>query len=130
MVILIDPLIPVYSEQPGFVQAKGALFGAAQGLKALIDSRFDKAVDTLARDVPAGDLPSVPARRRHDEGDERLAHEVFLPPGIEELSFRETVREIRGRAASRRSPVISPDTGSASSILTCVAPMPSMATCR
>src|SRR5262249_17126618 len=52
MVLLLDPLIPVFSERPGFVKSKGALFGAAQGLKALINSRFDKAVNTLREMYP------------------------------------------------------------------------------
>jgi predicted acylesterase/phospholipase RssA len=97
MVILIDPLIPVYSEQPGYVQAKGALFSAAQGLKALINSRFDKAVNTL-REM----YPQVTFHLFQPDGATMKAMsgspmKYFYRPGIEELSFRETVRDIRGR---------------------------------
>jgi predicted acylesterase/phospholipase RssA len=97
MVVLIDPLIPVYSEQPGFVQDKGALFGAAQGLKALINSRFDKAVNTL-REM----YPQVTFHLFQPDGATMKAMsgspiKYFYRPGIEELSFRETVRDIRGR---------------------------------
>jgi NTE family protein len=97
MVILIDPLIPVYSEQAGFVQDKGGLFSAAQGLKALINSRFDKAVNTL-REM----YPQVTFHLFQPDGATMKAMsgspiKYFYRPGIEELSFRETVRDIRGR---------------------------------
>jgi predicted acylesterase/phospholipase RssA len=97
MVILIDPLIPVYSERPGFVKSKGALFGAAQGLKALISSRFDKAVNTL-REM----YPNVSFHLFQPDGVTMKAMsgspmKYFYRPGIEELSFRETLRDIRGR---------------------------------
>jgi predicted acylesterase/phospholipase RssA len=97
MVVLIDPLIPVYSEQAGFVQDKGALFSAAQGLKALINSRFDKAASTL-REM----YPQVSFHLFQPDGATMKAMsgspiKYFYRPGIEELSFRETVRDIRGR---------------------------------
>ncbi|HEX9294850.1 MAG TPA: patatin-like phospholipase family protein, partial [Polyangiaceae bacterium] len=97
MVILIDPLIPVYSEQAGFVQAKGALFCAAQGLKALVNSRFDKAANTL-REM----YPQVTFHLFQPDGATMKAMsgspmKYFYRTGIEELSFRETVRDIRGR---------------------------------
>ena len=97
MVILIDPLIPVYSEQAGFVRDKGAIFGAAQGLKALINSRFDKAVATL-REM----YPQVTFHLFQPDGATMKAMsgspmKYFYRPGIEELSFRETLRDIRGR---------------------------------
>jgi hypothetical protein len=97
MVLLIDPLIPVYSEQAGFVQKKGAIFSAAQGLKALIQSRFDKALGTL-REM----YPEVSFHLFQPDGATMKAMsgspiKYFYRPGIEELSFKETVRDIRGR---------------------------------
>jgi hypothetical protein len=97
MVILIDPLIPVYSEQAGFVQAKGGVFSAAQGLKALIASRFDKAMSTL-REM----YPQVTFHLFQPDGATMKAMsgspiKYFYRPGIEELSFRETLRDVRGR---------------------------------
>jgi predicted acylesterase/phospholipase RssA len=97
MVLLIDPLIPVYSERPGFVKSKGALFSAAQGLKALINSRFDKAVNTL-REM----YPHVTFHLFQPDGSTMKVMsgspmKYFYRPGIEELSFRETLRDIRGR---------------------------------
>jgi predicted acylesterase/phospholipase RssA len=97
MVILIDPLIPVYSEQSGFVAERGAIFGAAQGLKSLINSRFDKAANTL-REM----YPQVTFHLFQPDGATMKAMagspmKYFYRPGIEELAFKETVRELRGR---------------------------------
>jgi hypothetical protein len=97
MVLLFDPLIPVFSERAGFVKSKGALFSAAQGLKALINSRFDKAVNTL-REM----YPHVSFHLFQPDGSTMKVMsgspmKYFYRPGIEELSFRETVRDIRGR---------------------------------
>jgi hypothetical protein len=97
MVILIDPLIPVYSEQAGFVQRRGAIFSAAQGLKALVNSRFDKAISTL-REM----YPEVSFHLFQPDGATMKAMsgspiKYFYRPGIEELSFKETLRDIRGR---------------------------------
>jgi NTE family protein len=97
MVILIDPLIPVYSEQPGFVQAKGALFSAAQGLKALIHSRFDKAMSTLREMYPEVSFHLFQPDGAMMKAMSGSPIKYFYRPGIEELSFRETLRDIRGR---------------------------------
>lgn len=40
MVVIIDPLIPIRSTISGYVKAKGGVFSAIQGLKALIHTRF------------------------------------------------------------------------------------------
>jgi predicted acylesterase/phospholipase RssA len=97
MVILIDPLIPVYSEQAGFVQAKGAFFSAAQGLKALINSRFDKAASTLREMYPEVSFHLFQPDGGLMKTMSGSPIRYFYRPGIEELSFRETVRDIRGR---------------------------------
>lgn len=50
--LLIDPLVPIHAERPGYVRERGGLFGAMQGLKALINGRFDKAAATIAEMYP------------------------------------------------------------------------------
>jgi len=50
--LLIDPLVPISAERPGYVRERGGLFGAMQGLKALINGRFDKAAATIAEMYP------------------------------------------------------------------------------
>ena len=95
LVILVDPLVPVYSEQPGYVQSRGAIFGAMQGLKSLIQGRFDKAVSTLREMYPHVTFhlfqPSVETMRVMAGSPMKY----FYRTEIEELSFRETLREIR-----------------------------------
>jgi predicted acylesterase/phospholipase RssA len=97
MVVLIDPLIPVFSERPGFVKSKGALFSAAQGLKALVNSRFDKAINTLREMYPQVSFHLFQPDGATMKAMSGSPMKYFYRPGIEELSFRETVREIRGR---------------------------------
>jgi NTE family protein len=97
MVILIDPLIPVYSEQAGFVQRRGAIFSAAQGLKALVHSRFDKALSTLREMYPEVSFHLFQPDGATMKAMSGSPMKYFYRPGIEELSFKETVRDIRGR---------------------------------
>ncbi len=95
LVILIDPLVPIFSEQPGYVASKGGITVGMQGLKSLIHGRFDRAIHMLRSMYP------------------HVAFHLFQPDGatmrvmagsptkffyrteIEEISFRETVRAIR-----------------------------------
>lgn len=95
LVILIDPLVPICSEQPGYVASKGGIMVGMQGLKSLIHGRFDRAVHMLRAMYP------------------HVAFHLFQPDGatmrmmagspmkffyrteIEEIAFRETVRTIR-----------------------------------
>ena len=130
MVVIIDPLIPVYSEQAGFVRDKGRDLRRRAGAQGAHQQPLRQGGRHAARDVPAGHLPSLSARRRHDEGDERLAH-ASTSTAPESKSSRSARRcATFGVAVSRPSPATSPATASASSIPTCVAPTPSMATSR
>ena len=97
MVVLIDPMVPVDSEQAGFVQAKGALFSAAQGLKALINSRFDKAVHTLREMYPQVSFHLFQPDGAMMKVMSGSPMKYFYRPAIEDLAFKETVRDIRGR---------------------------------
>ncbi len=97
MVILIDPLVPVYSEQPGYVDARGGIFGAMQGLKGLINGRFDKAVKVI------GEMyPDVSFHLFRPEGDEmRILSgspmKFFYRPEVEDIAYENTSRKIRER---------------------------------
>jgi NTE family protein len=95
LVILIDPLVPIYSERPGYVSSKGGVMVGMQGIKSLIHGRFDRAVHMLRAMYP------------------HVAFHLFQPDGatmrvmagspmkffyrteIEEIAFRETLRSIR-----------------------------------
>jgi predicted acylesterase/phospholipase RssA len=40
LVIIVDPLVPIRVDLPGYVRKKGGVFAALQGLKAVIHTRF------------------------------------------------------------------------------------------
>ncbi len=40
LMIIIDPIVPILTSQPGYVRSKGGIFELIQGLKALIHNRF------------------------------------------------------------------------------------------
>lgn len=95
LVILIDPLVPIYSEKPGYITSRGGVMVGMQGIKSLIHGRFDRAVHMLRAMYP------------------HVAFHLFQPDGatmrvmagspgtffyrteIEEIAFRETLRSIR-----------------------------------
>ena len=93
--ILVDPLVPVSSLRPGHVAERGGIFVAMQGLKSLINGRFDKAVPTLRAMYPhvAFHLFQPGEGARRVMGGSPMKY--FYREEIEEISFRETVREIR-----------------------------------
>ena len=95
LVILVDPLVPITSPRPGYVADRGGVFVAMQGLKSLINGRFDKAVPTLKAMYPhvAFHLfqPGEAARRVMAGSPMKY----FYREEIEEIAYRETVREIR-----------------------------------
>ncbi|MEM9192682.1 MAG: patatin-like phospholipase family protein [Myxococcota bacterium] len=95
LVILIDPLVPTRSEQPGYVHARGGMFGTMQGLKALINGRFDKAQKAI-REM----YPEVSFLLFRPEGDEmRILSgspmKYFFRREVEEIAFRNTTRKMR-----------------------------------
>jgi predicted acylesterase/phospholipase RssA len=55
-VIVIDPLVPIRVEQPGYVHAKGGVFAGLQALKAVIHTRFMHAIRSAAETHPDVDF--------------------------------------------------------------------------
>jgi NTE family protein len=96
LVLLIDPLVPISTEKPGHVAERGAIYGAMQGLKSLINGRFDKAVPTLRAMYPnvAFHLfqPGEGARRVMAGSPMKY----FYREEIIDIALRESTREIRG----------------------------------
>lgn len=95
LVLLIDPLVPMSTREPGHVADRGAIYGAMQGLKSLINGRFDKAVPTLRAMYPGVAFhlfqPGEAARRVMAGSPMKY----FYREEIAEIAFRETTREIR-----------------------------------
>ncbi|MEO7327414.1 MAG: patatin-like phospholipase family protein [Minicystis sp.] len=95
LVILVDPLVPVSTREAGQVADRGAIFGAMQGLKALINGRFDKAVPTLKAMYPQVAFHLFQpgqATRRVMAGSPM---KYFYRQEIADIAERETLRDIR-----------------------------------
>lgn len=95
LVILVDPLVPVFSQAAGYVRDRGGLFIAMQGLKALINGRFDKAVRAIRQMYP--DVSFYLFRPYGDEM--RILSgspmKYFYRREVEEIAYRNTVDKIR-----------------------------------
>lgn len=95
LVILVDPMVPVSTSQPGHVAARGAVYTAMQGLKSLISGRFDKAVPTLRAMYPQVAFHLFqpgPDTRRVMAGSPM---KYFAREELVEMALRETVRDVR-----------------------------------
>ncbi|MCB9557217.1 MAG: patatin-like phospholipase family protein [Deltaproteobacteria bacterium] len=56
LVIIVDPLVPIRVDVPGYVRSKGGVFAALQALKAVIHSRFMHGFQAAADDHPNVDF--------------------------------------------------------------------------
>lgn len=95
LVLLIDPLVPFATKDPGHVAERGAIYGAMQGLKSLINGRFDKAIPTLRSMYPQVAFHLFqpgPGTSRVMAGSPM---KYFARDAIIEMAYRETAREIR-----------------------------------
>ncbi|MCB9636770.1 MAG: hypothetical protein H6721_32060, partial [Sandaracinus sp.] len=95
MVVLVDPLVPVRSDDPGYVRARGGIFSGMQAVKALINGRFDKAVRAI-REM----YPEVSFYLFRPHGDEMRVlsgspMKYFFRREIEELAYRSTLAKVR-----------------------------------
>ena len=101
LVILVDPLVPVASKQAGHVAERGAIYVAMQGLKSLINGRFDKAVPTLRAMYPQVAFHLFqpgPDTRRVMAGSPM---KYFFREEIVDMAFRETTRDVRSSRFSQ-----------------------------
>ncbi|MCB9593184.1 MAG: patatin-like phospholipase family protein [Sandaracinaceae bacterium] len=95
LVILIDPLVPALGREPGYVRERGGIYGTTQGLKALINGRFDKANRAIA-----ANFPNVAFHLFRPEADEmRILSgspmKYFYRREVEEIAFEATTRKLR-----------------------------------
>jgi hypothetical protein len=95
LVILIDPMVPVATREPGHVAERGAVYVAMQGLKSLINGRFDKAVPTLRAMYPqvAFHLFQPGADTRRVMAGSPMKY--FYRDELIEMALREATRDIR-----------------------------------
>ncbi len=93
--LLVDPLVPIYSPSAGYVHARGGLFGAMQGLKTLINQRFDKAAVAIAEM-----FPNVAFHLFRPEAEEMRVlsgspMKFLYREEIEHMAYEGTVRRLR-----------------------------------
>lgn len=94
LVILVDPLVPVRAPEAGHVRARGGIYGTMQGLKALINGRFDKAVRAIRAMYPDVAFHLF----RPEQDDMRVLAgspmKLFYRREIEEIAYRTTLERI------------------------------------
>ncbi len=95
LVILVDPLVPAVGREPGYVRERGGIYATTQGLKSLINGRFDKANRAIAQMYP-----QVAFHLFRPEADEmRILSgspmKYFYRPEVEEIAFEATTRKLR-----------------------------------
>jgi NTE family protein len=95
LVIVIDPLVPVRVDQPGYVQAKGGIFSAIQALKAVIHTRFMSSIRGAAANYPDVDFILF-----KPEGDDQRVMsgspmKYNIRTEIINMAYRSTVRKIQ-----------------------------------
>ena len=95
LVILVDPMVPIATGESGNVADRGAIFVAMQGLKSLINGRFDKAVPTLRAMYPqvAFHLFQPGESTRRVMAGSPMKY--FYREEIAEIAYTETLRDIR-----------------------------------
>lgn len=102
MVILVDPLVPVHSDEPGYVRERGGLFVGMQGLKSIINGRFDKAVRAIREMNPQ---VSFYLFRPHADEMRVLSGspmKYFYRREVENIAFKTSMEKIRGAFSDLR----------------------------
>lgn len=106
LVLVLDPLVPVRIPRSGYVQERGGLYAASQGIKSLIHGRFDKAVNALRETFPGVSFhlfqPEGEAMRMLGGSPMKL----FFREEVDEVAFESAVATIR-----RRLPELARDLG-------------------
>jgi NTE family protein len=95
LIVVINPLVPLRVDQPGYVRAKGGVFSALQALKAVIHTRFMNSIRNAAMTYP--ELDFVLFSPEHD--DMRLLSGSPMKYNIRNeilnAAYRSTVRKIQ-----------------------------------
>ncbi len=95
LVILVDPLVPVYSRKGGYVHARGGIFGTMQGLKSIINGRFDKAIRAIREMHPDVAFHLFRPEREEMRILSGSPMKYFYRREVEEIAFQSTTAKIR-----------------------------------
>lgn len=98
LILVIDPLIPLRAERPGYVAAKGGVFGSIQGIKAMIHTRFTNAIAHVREAYPDVNFHIF----KPDQEDMRIMSgspmKYTVRTQIIDLAYRCAVEKIQDRA--------------------------------
>lgn len=92
LIIIVNPLVPVISEEPGYIASQGGIYSSMQGIKSLIKTRFEQTLEII---------------KEKNSGAELL---VFQPNGVEmklmagslmSYFYREEIQDIGYKTALR-----------------------------
>lgn len=95
LIIIIDPLVPIASERPGYVASKGAVMATMQGLKSMIHGRFGRAAHMFRAMFPHVSIHSFHPETASMRVMAGSPMKFFYRMEIEDIAFTETVRIIR-----------------------------------
>lgn len=96
LVILVDPMVPIVADTPGHVAARGGVYAAVQGLKSLMQSRFDKALNTLREMYPDVSFHLFQPQRDAQRVMAGSPMKFFYRREVENIAYAETMRQLRG----------------------------------
>ena len=95
LVVVIDPLVPIKAEQPGYVRDKGGVFAGLQALKAVIHTRFMHGIRHAVENNPDVDFVLI----RPENEDMRLMSgspmKYNIRTEILNMAYRCTVRKVQ-----------------------------------
>jgi predicted acylesterase/phospholipase RssA len=95
LIIVINPLVPIRVEEPGYVRAKGGVFSGLQALKAVIHTRFMHSIRHAAANYPELDFVLF----KPEAEDMRLLSgspmKYQIRTEILNMAYRSTVRKIQ-----------------------------------
>jgi len=97
LIIVIDPLVPIASERPGYVASKGAVMATMQGLKSMIHGRFGRAAHMFRAMFPHVSIHAFHPETASMRVMAGSPMKFFYRLEIEDIAFTETVRAIRQR---------------------------------
>jgi len=98
LILVLDPLIPLRADRPGYVAAKGGVFGSIQGIKAMIHTRFTNAIAHVREAYPEVNFHIF----KPDQEDMRIMSgspmKYTVRTQIIDLAYRCAVEKIQDRA--------------------------------
>jgi predicted acylesterase/phospholipase RssA len=95
LVIIVDPLVPVRVDLPGYVRKKGGVFAGLQALKAVVHTRFMRSFQQVATTHPHVDFVLFTPEGNDMRVMSGSPIKYSIRTEILNLSYRSAVRKIQ-----------------------------------